>query len=491
MTKVARVRRAAGRLDPKSGALAVRLTLLAVTLAFAPGATSAATRALPQGRLFLEATDGRFEIEVVPGASAGVSVVDGRTGADLGERLETKAREDGTALRLVPGDAASTERPVVKLRVRKGQRLEMTGSRLDVSVVGKAGEPAEAAAAPRIEPTIVGRLGKSTLRATGLAGPEVGLFLIADESAVQLDACENLVDARVTGGSLKVLNHRGLLRITGRDADVHLEGGASEPTMNLTGGSVTLRDGEGPVALSANGAKVWADQWTGALRIEAAHGNLDVARSATKLLDLKLTDTFARIGQGSGRADAKCAGGAIDVDGFGGPVTISATDRASVSATGVTGALQLTGTDAARLDVKDSRGAVTLTATGGGVSVERASSLKLAATDATVSVRGVAKLLPATLRGCTGEVDLVETLGSLAVSVALGSRIDFRIAEPCEVQASGQGAKLGESIACSGCDLKLPNQPQVGNPRQYYRGTRRAVLALTLDEDSRVKIEAK
>ena len=319
----------------------------------------------------------------------------------------------------------------------------------------------------------------------------MGLFLIADESDVQLDACENLVDARVTGGSLKVLNHRGLLRITGRDADVHLEGGASEPTMNLTGGSVTLRDGEGPVALSANGAKVWADQWTGALRIEAAHGNLDVARSATKLLDLKLTDTFARIGQGSGRADAKCAGGAIDVDGFGGPVTISATDRASVSATGVTGALQLTGTDAARLDVKDSQGAVTLTATGGGVSVERAGSLKLAATDATVSVRGVAKLLPATLRGCTGELDLVETLGSLAVSVALGSRIDFRIAEPCEVQASGQGAKLGESIACSGCDLKLPNQPQVGNPRQYYRGTRRAILALTLDEDSRVKIEAK
>ena len=48
MTKVARVRRAAGRLDPKSGALAVRLTLLAVTLAFAPGATSATSR-VPYG----------------------------------------------------------------------------------------------------------------------------------------------------------------------------------------------------------------------------------------------------------------------------------------------------------------------------------------------------------------------------------------------------------------------------------------------------------
>jgi hypothetical protein len=491
LSEVARFGRAAGRLNPKSGALAVRLALLVVTLAFAPEASSAAARALPQGRLFLEATDGRIEIEIAPEASATVSVVDGRTGADLSDWLETKASEDGTALRLVPGEAKSEERPVVKLRVRKGQRLEMTGSRLDVLVAGKAREPAEATAAPKVEPTIVGRLGKSTFRATGLVGPEVGLFLTTDGGEVRLDECETLVDARVTGGSLKIPDHRGLLRITGKDADVHLEGGTSEPTVNLTGGTATFRDGGGSVALSMNGAKVWVDQWTGALRIEAAHGNLDVVRSATKLLDLKLTDTFARIEQGSGRAGVKCTGGAIDVDGFGGPVTITATDRASVSATGVTGALRLTGTEAARLDVKDSRGAVTLTATGGEVSVERASSLKLAATDATVSVRGVAKLLPVTLRGSTGELDLVETLGNLAVSVALGSRIDVRVAEPCEVQAGGPGAKLGGSISCSGCDLKLPNHPRLGRPKQYIRGTRRAILALTLDEDSRVTIDAK
>jgi hypothetical protein len=472
----------------RSGGRIALLVLLA--LVFSRGAGAATVKPLSSGRLFLEASDGKVEVEVVPGASAGVSVVDARTGTDLGKRLETKAREDGTGLRLVPGDPKSEERPAVKLRLRQGQRLEVTGSRLDVSVAGQAGEPADAAA-PRIEPTIVGRLEKSAFRATGLTGPEVGLFLTTDGGEIRLDGCETLVDARVTSGSLRVMDHRGLLRITGRDADVHLEGGTSEPTVNLTGGTATLRDGGGPVALSMNGAKVWVDQWTGALRIEAAHGNLDVARSATKLLDLKLTDTFARIEQGSGRAGVKCAGGAIDVDGFQGPLTIAATDRAGVSATGVTGALQITGTDTARLDVKDSRGAVTLMATGGDVSVERASSLKLAATDATVSIRGVAKLLPVTLRGCTGELDLVETLGSLAVSVALGSRIDFRIAEPCEVQAGGPGAKLGESISCSGCDLKLPNHPQLGRPRQYYRGTRRAILALTLDEDSRVSIDAK
>lgn len=467
-----------------------RIALVLVALVVSRGAGAATVKPLSSGRLLLDASDGKVEVEVVPGASAGVSVVDGRTGADLGKRLETKPREGETSLRLVPGDAKSEERPVVKLRVRKGQRLEMTGSRLDVSVAGQAGEPADAAA-PRIEPTIVGRLAKSTFRATGLTGPEVGLFLTTDGGEIRLDGCETLVDARVTGGSLRVMDHRGLLRITGRDADVHLEGGTSEPTVNLTGGTATFRDGSGPVALSANGAKVWVDQWTGALRIEAAHGNLDVARSATKLVDLKLTDTFARLGQGSGRANASCDGGAIDVDGFQGPMTIAATDRASASVSGVTGALRLTGTDGARLEVKECRGAVTATSTGGTVAVERAASLKLDAVDSEVTVRAVPKLLPMTLRSCTGELDLVETLGSPAVSVSLGSRLGVRLAEPCAVQASGPGAKLGESIACSGCDLKLPNHPALGPPRQYYRGTRRSVLALTLDEDSRVTIEAK
>ena len=125
------------------------------------------------------------------------------------------------------------------------------------------------------------------------------------------------------------------------------------------------------------------------------------------------------------------------------------------------------------------------------MNVEQAASLKMDAADSDVTLRGVKKLLPLALRGCTGEIDLLETLGSLTSSSTQGSRIDIEIPEPCEVRASGAGATLGNNIRCSGCDLKLPSHPKLGNPKQYIRRTRRAILELTLDEDSRVGIRGR
>ena len=463
-----------------------------VALMFGAQWALATTMPLGPGPVVIEAEDAVVAVEI---ADAARSLVEVPQVAE--ERVTVKTSGEETRVVVARGPGGPDRRVALRVVLNRSQALEIAGASLDVSIEDRAAAAAEGrrpggvAAAEAAEgnrvPLVRVRLSRSTLRARSLDLAGRSFSVVAESSEVDVEACSAPLDAELSGGALRLSGHRGAARIVGRQASISLEEGATPATVQLEEGELTARNGEGNLRLTARDARLLVSQWRGPAQVDSTGGTLQVERSPGSVLDLKLADAQASLVQGSGRTTATCTRGSFELDGYGGPVVLKASDRTSVATRDTSDRLDLEVTDGASVRVADAQGPVTARVRGTPLNVERARSLLVDARGSEVDLRGIAALKPALLDDCRGEVDLREASGTLVLTVTRSTGLSLLLSDPCEVRAKGPGGELGSGIDCSGCDLRLAATPP-GASRRLLGGTKRTIVALTIDEGSRLQV---
>ncbi len=487
-----------------------------LTAVLAPGLGAAVP--LDHAHVAVEVDLCRVEVEFDDLGEPTVRATDLRTGGDVTELLEVGVTSDGATVGLLGGEAAAELRIAIRLVLQPQQRLRVSGTRLEASIVARpGGDVDQGALQSRSSPTdgaptehkedggertprsaasspaaalISADLTDSSLRLEGLAGDLLTVSLVADGSNVIVDRCLAGVDMKLARSVARMVEHRGSLQVNGERSTIELEGGAAESTVQLSGGTFSARDGSGTLQVTAENASLHVEQWRGVIRLNTSGGAAEIARPSGATANLTMTDTYARLLEGSGTVDVACHGGSFGVDGFRGPIVVRSFDGAAVSARQTTGDLRVDVSSGAGLRADAVDGAVTVKAQSGSVAVDQVASLGLEAVDSDLDLRRVGRLRNLVMRGCTASLDLRETLGRLALTATTQSRVGIDLAAPCEVRATGAGGLLGRNISCSGCDLRLANHPPVRAPRNVP-GVRRAVLVATLDEGSSLTIRGR
>ncbi len=462
----------------------------------------------PSGSLEIALWSADLWITLRPGATPhlkahAVMVKEGVAEAVPAEGPTVELRENGTALRIV----RTAEPPAVRLRVEVtldvGHKVKVTGSDLDVAVEAPpldfrkmamrrrmAVERGEEQMAPTWTDLSLA-IEDSRADLSGVAGG----VLEGRDSWFFVRQSANQLTVKLDGGAAELQEHRGVLHLDGRNAEIELRDGMGEISFQIEGTSLEISGAEGKLEGQAKaGATLRLYDWGGDIEMDSFGSVLELRnfRPGSQTLNV-LADGSDVIVEAmeSGQLDLDLKGGRLRVRDVGGKMKLTASHEADVELERLRGSWKgifegstIVAEEVERFDVE---------LTDANLRLEKAEDLRLTASGSEIDASEVRRISQALLADTRADFVLIE--GSRAQIEAQGqSRVFVSMQTPCfalmparrrgENETPARDSEVPPGLNVSGCTVG----GNVGRGEPDAETASPSFLTFTLGEEAELDV---
>ncbi len=409
---------------------------------------------------------------------------------------------EGGGIKISRPEQAQTDIPRLALEVVVGdtQRLQFMGSDLEVSLRLAVEEPED-----ETERDIYNkeRLQAAESQAKeGSAGVEITVedsqielvgvcgvvAVVATESSLISENSRGEINLALNGGIANIGGHMGALVLSG-DGEFTLTKHRGKVELNTTGGSLRSRDGSGRIDGTVTDTVIQLDGWSGPVFFTASDTVFEAQFAICSRLTLDGTNLDVSMHDWKGSLQANLRGGSLRGSTWDGKATITV-DGGSVDLSGIRAPLIMTLRNDASADLRTIEARAKVEIHNARLDLDQVRKLDLAAVDSEVFSGRVVNINRFDALNCELELDLTETRGKIPLGLENNTRAQVILAAPCRVQASGEGARLGDRVSVSGCDLKLPNQRR-GRTTRGISGEAPVVLKVAIDRTCELAVRGR
>lgn len=420
---------------------------------------------LPSGPIELVLDDCQIDVLVEAGAQPSVRAFPAPGAAGSPPGFEISGSGGGTRIVIADGGAPPDAATVVlELVLDAHQALDLRGGRLSVSsrnpvpiAGGRKRVPGDAqgdTAEPKPE---------SGLQSYDLVDSEISLLGAANVSLLGVNTVAHVQDGSgdlsldLERGSLSLVRHRGMLRLTARDStsSVHdLEGGAD---LELEGGDLELADGVGSIQGRIGGGGLRVDHWTGSTNLTAEDAMVELRDSSLSQTTLTTQSSELVLDGVEGAVRAQVNGGGLTAEQVRGRLEVTAGAGARVEIDDHDGGVVVTASDDAVVEASNVDDALTATVSDAELRLSGAGSLELTARRARLTISNVARIRTLDARQCELDLDIstIES-NSLDLRVVDGSSATVVVPSPCRVQLR-ESTDAAQQVDVTGCEFQMQN----------------------------------
>jgi hypothetical protein len=452
-------------------------------------------RDLPVASIELELDDAwievRLEADAAPSLRAEVM-----PGSEDGQAsLEISDRGGQVRIARAPaGDSATTPTLTLELVLDRTQSIQVRGTRLGIAV--------REAASP--EPTIPGAKSGNAEPSTAVA--VTGHRFDLTDSEVQLQGASAItvtgnntvvysengvgaVVAELTFGSLTLREQQGSLQLTATDSESTIESLDGDISFTLTGGGLDVRNGSGRIQGTSQGGMVATSGWEGDISITGTEATVALREGRGGQTKIIAEDSDVTLDGIDGSLIIQLKGGQLSADRISGTAKISGSQSGRFSLRDSDGTLDLTLRDESSGEVVDVMGTLNAQVADGSLDISGAQIVNLTAARSEVTVANIRRLAKFNVQSSEVGLDLREAQDR-ALNLRVPDDVDITVdlPSPCRVQLQG-GSGTSQGLDVSGCELQLERLGRwKGAGRRDLEGRRPFLLTATLAPTGQLRV---
>ena len=313
----------------------------------------------------------------------------------------------------------------------------------------------------------------------------------ARESSLWLARTRGVLSLTLHSGSAEVRGHEGHIQLESTDAELTLIDPQGRLQPALTGGSLDVRGGSGNIAVTAEDATLLFDGWRGPLTLTGNNSSLDATgMDAASPWNLRGQDLRLALDRFAGPVTAELTGGDLRATTMARAMNVTATYGAVVELDDLSDVVILKLSDQASARLTEVAKKLTAQVDDARLVVDGSGRLLLTGSGAEVEASRVERLVKLQMSDSQLFLDLTEVTQLSAVSLQGTGRAEMTLPMPCRVRIEGSQGLVSERIDVTGCELRIPGQPDSSShSRLIYGDQQPIVLTVSLSEDVELDIE--
>lgn len=453
---------------------------------------------------------GSIEIEIEYDAEPRAEITDLDRG-DSTKGLALVSEEEGSIkIAQAYGDESIAPALAVRIVIAPGQRLEIRGSDLEVSLLGLgAGRDDEESEGSEESEGAASEAG----RGAAASIENWPLIFDLDDSDVTIDSAGNLmlrgeathyklvdcygtIGSMLDGGEVVFRDFFGKVDLRGDRSEFSISDSRGDFVLQVKSGSVEITNSGGNAQVEARGASVRVDQWKGSLSITGDDYHAEIMSSGGEEATILLSGRDSNLSAESiaGTLRLVVQGGQGSAKSIEGRTIAHATEGAIILLEKMVNAVDLRLGEGASATVKEALASVTVRGEEALLDVQGAGRLDLRMAVSEVTAQGIKGRLKAVLRDSTLTADLARGTESRSQDLELkgDSEAKVTLASPCLVKVKQALEEVEHQLAVSGCDLVGRENRRTTNSRaSRARSLSSSTLDVKISPTSALEVDGK